>query len=166
MSFEKIANEKKKKEVVNKYLKNREILKQKLMNEKIGKQEFQRDIAEEVFKPVTTSITEAQKKTDEKQTQQIEQQGQLIRKIEEGQRKMVDAIRDIPSADSDVKYLFEEPKAIGAPKPKVGDLNAGLDIAELQKVGYKSPSELIGSSIEELHNLRTKLKQDMQKFNG
>ncbi len=149
MSFEVVDSIKKRDQIIQEFLKNRDILKQRILNEKIGKQEFQRDVAQELFKPVTETFTEVQKKTDEKQNKMIEKLQEGQNQLALSQNKIVHAIRDAgPSGvEGDVKYLFPA-------QPLMADLNAGIDLNIItnKKYGeFKPPNELINLTRDELN---------------
>ena len=84
MSVEIVDRANKRKALIEKYLKNREIIKERQLNEKIGKQEFQREVATELQKPV---VEQAKKLADKAQEKTDELQNALIQQLQDNQLK-------------------------------------------------------------------------------
>jgi len=89
-------------DVINKWIKNREELRKQLVTEKIGKQEFQRDIAVPLAKPVTKSLEYTKQAIDKKQDKMIEQ-------LQENQRAITNAIEAMPQQMQALEAFQELP---------------------------------------------------------
>ena len=91
MSFITVKDPKHKKELIDQFVQNRNILKKYMIDQKIAKQDFQRDVAAPLQQPIITQVDklekERQNKTDENQTQ-------LINQLQQNQLAIVDKIGD------------------------------------------------------------------------
>jgi len=97
-----IDSQQKKGDVINKWIKNREELRKQLVTEKNGKQEFQRDIAVPLAKPVTKSLEYTKQAINKKQDKMIEQ-------LQENQWAIANAIEAMPQQMQALEAFQELP---------------------------------------------------------
>ena len=152
MSFIKVRNEKSKTDIISKWMKDRQKLKQQLIDEKIGRQEFQRDIAIPTAEPITQSIVNSQKKTDEKQNKIIQQFTRNQQQITSALNALPEKIgMYLPGPETDIKGLYE-PEQIEEAKKPIQYVNPDEDIPVeiIRKHKFKLPSELLELDYKEL----------------
>ena len=130
--------------LVKDYINNRKLLKQKLQNEIVAKQQLQKS-ASEVFRPITKTFEETQKKTDKRQDQ-------LIQHIQQ-QLAIEDKPRSIYTVHFESAFDNEE-------KELLTQNNFETDIVELVKRGpdyinaLKDRARLINQSLGGLRRRR------------
>jgi len=130
----------KRRQLIDKWMDDRVQIKTQLLQEKLGKQEFQREVAVPLAKPVTESLKESQRAIDKKQDE-------LIHKLSESQRAITNSISNL------VVPAIEAPPPPLDPSTYV-DIDKGLDVDVLRRQRFRLPSELLHMSRDELKTYR------------
>ena len=163
MSFEIIDSANKRKTLIEKYLRNREVLKERQLNQKIGKQEFQREVATELQKPV---VEQAKKVAEKSQEKQDELQNALIQQLQDNQlnnigqlgldrNALVQALQALPATQAlPAAQALTATQATASSPSITANVDAGIDPGVLQQHSLPLPSHFLGQTKQTTMNAR------------